>query len=110
MQEPYPQRHGGHREINASLERRTALGSNYRLAVGAPSVAAVGIYAGLYNIAADVPHTRPVYWLFETVRERSVAVRAEILLFQTIWMIRTASQKVRANMRRCAAVVILRPA
>src|ERR1700675_2679321 len=39
-------------------------------------VAAVGIYAGLYNIAADVPHTRPVYWLFETVRDRSVAARA----------------------------------
>jgi mono/diheme cytochrome c family protein len=38
--------------------------------------AAVGIYAGLYNIAADVPHTQPVYWLFETVRERSVAARA----------------------------------
>ena len=36
----------------------------------------VAIYAGLYNIAADVPHTQPVYSLFETVRERSVAVRA----------------------------------
>ena len=41
-----------------------------------PGVAAVGIYAGLYNIAADVPHPQPVYWLFETVRERSVATRA----------------------------------
>jgi mono/diheme cytochrome c family protein len=39
-------------------------------------VAAVGTYAGLYNIAADVPHLQPVYWLFETVRERSVAARA----------------------------------
>ena len=28
---------------------------------------AVVIYAGLYNIAADVPHTQPVYWLFEAV-------------------------------------------
>jgi cbb3-type cytochrome c oxidase subunit III len=37
---------------------------------------AVAIYAGLYNIAADVPHTQPVYWLFETARERSVAARA----------------------------------
>jgi mono/diheme cytochrome c family protein len=37
---------------------------------------AMGIYAGLYNIAADVPHTQPVYWLFETVRDRSVAARA----------------------------------
>ena len=37
---------------------------------------AVGIYVGLYNIAADVPHPQPVYWLFEKIRERSVAVRA----------------------------------
>jgi mono/diheme cytochrome c family protein len=39
-------------------------------------VAAMAIYAGLYNIAADVPHTQPVYWLLETLRERSVAARA----------------------------------
>jgi mono/diheme cytochrome c family protein len=40
------------------------------------AVVAVAIYAGLYNIAADVPHTPPVYWLLETVRHRSVAARA----------------------------------
>jgi mono/diheme cytochrome c family protein len=38
--------------------------------------AAVGIYSGLYNIAADVPHTQPLYWLLETIRERSVEARA----------------------------------
>jgi len=38
--------------------------------------AAVGIYAGLYNIAADVPHTQPVYWLLETARDRSISARA----------------------------------
>ena len=38
--------------------------------------AAVAVYAGLYNVAADVPHTQPVYWLFETVRDRSIASRA----------------------------------
>jgi hypothetical protein len=70
----------------------------------------VAIYAGLYNIAADVPHTQPVYWLFETARERSVAARARDIVFQPIWMIRTASQKVRANMPRCAVGVILRQA
>jgi mono/diheme cytochrome c family protein len=37
---------------------------------------AVALYAGLYNIAADVPHSQPVYWLFETARQRSVAARA----------------------------------
>jgi mono/diheme cytochrome c family protein len=39
-------------------------------------VAALAIFAGLYNIAADVPHTQPVYWLLETLRYRSVVVRA----------------------------------
>jgi hypothetical protein len=39
-------------------------------------IAAGATFAGLYNIAADVPHTQPVYWLLDTLRERSVAVRA----------------------------------
>jgi mono/diheme cytochrome c family protein len=37
---------------------------------------AVAVYAGLYNVAADIPHTQPVYWLLQTTRERSIAVRA----------------------------------
>ena len=36
----------------------------------------VSIYAGLYNIAADVPHTQPVYWLLDTIGQRSVVARA----------------------------------
>jgi mono/diheme cytochrome c family protein len=40
-------------------------------------VAALAIYAGVYNIAADVPHTRPVHWLLEAITERSVEVRAK---------------------------------
>jgi mono/diheme cytochrome c family protein len=55
-------------------------GGRWALVAGALLVlvgaAAVGIYAGLYNIAADVPHTQPVYWLLETVRDRSIAARA----------------------------------
>jgi mono/diheme cytochrome c family protein len=35
------------------------------------------LYAGLYNVAADVPHSPTLYWLMETVRERSIAARAE---------------------------------
>ena len=54
-------------------------GRRWTLVAGALLVligaAAVGIYAGLYNIAADVPHTQPVYWLLETVRDRSVEAR-----------------------------------
>jgi mono/diheme cytochrome c family protein len=45
--------------------------------------AAVAIYAGLYNIAADVPHPQPVYWLYETVRNRSVAARARDIVVPT---------------------------
>ncbi|MCL6713192.1 cytochrome c [Pseudomonas sp. R2.Fl] len=34
------------------------------------------VYSGGYNVAADAPHTRPVYALLETARKRSIAVRA----------------------------------
>jgi mono/diheme cytochrome c family protein len=34
------------------------------------------IFFGVYNIAADAPHTRPVYMLLETLRDKSIAVRA----------------------------------
>jgi mono/diheme cytochrome c family protein len=37
---------------------------------------ALAIYLGAYNVAADIPHTQPVYWLLETARERSIEVRA----------------------------------
>ena len=40
------------------------------------AAAALTISAGLYNVAADIPHTQAVYWLLETARERSIAVRA----------------------------------
>ena len=52
-------------------------GRRWTLVAGALLVligaAAVGIYSGL---SADVPHTQPVYWLLETVRDRSVEARA----------------------------------
>ena len=38
--------------------------------------AAAFLYFGVYNIAADAPHTRPVYALLESLRDRSIAVRA----------------------------------
>jgi len=33
------------------------------------------IYSGVYPVAADDAHTRPVYWALETLRERSIAAR-----------------------------------
>jgi len=63
------------------LESRAARSWSTALYAGAAllaviTAAALGIYFGLYNIAADIPHTQPVYWLLETARERSIAVRA----------------------------------
>jgi mono/diheme cytochrome c family protein len=54
-------------------------GRRWGLVAGALLVllaAVVVIYAGLYNIAADVPHTPAVYWLLETIRGRAVAMRS----------------------------------
>ncbi len=46
----------------------------------ATSVAMAGfVWAGVYNVAADAPHTQPVYKLLDTVRERSVQARASRL-------------------------------
>jgi mono/diheme cytochrome c family protein len=38
--------------------------------------ASILVYSGIYNVAADVPHSQPVYWLINTAREQSIAVRA----------------------------------
>ena len=45
----------------------------FLVAIGA---VASGVYWGVYNVAADVPHTQPVFRLLEAVRDRSIAVRA----------------------------------
>ncbi len=39
--------------------------------------AAVFIYSGVYDIGADDHHTKPVLAVIETLRERSISVRAE---------------------------------
>ena len=46
------------------------------LALVAPAAPAIFIYSGVYNIGADAPHTKPVFWLIEQLRDRSIAVRA----------------------------------
>src|ERR1700744_5397163 len=43
----------------------------------AAAVAAAVVYAGVYNIGADVRHTKLVYWIITQLRDRSIAVRAE---------------------------------
>jgi mono/diheme cytochrome c family protein len=36
----------------------------------------LGIQAGVFDVAADSPHSQPVHWLLQSVRQRSIAVRA----------------------------------
>ena len=52
-----------------------------KIVIGLVVLAVIGIgvyiYSGAYNIGADVPHTRLVYWLANTVRERSVSAHAD---------------------------------
>jgi mono/diheme cytochrome c family protein len=40
------------------------------------AIALLGIYGGFYNVAANIPHTGWIYSLLQTVRNRSIAVRA----------------------------------
>jgi mono/diheme cytochrome c family protein len=39
-------------------------------------VTAVLVHMGSFDVAADTPHSQPVFWLMNTVRESSIAVRA----------------------------------
>jgi mono/diheme cytochrome c family protein len=41
--------------------------------IGAASLA---IYAGIYDVAADEPHSQPVFWLMQIVRDQSIAAHA----------------------------------
>jgi mono/diheme cytochrome c family protein len=45
-------------------------------AIGCLLVAGGFVWSGLYNVAADVAHTRPVSALLQTIRQRSIAKRA----------------------------------
>ena len=64
-----------HPPSKISRPRLIALGAVGML-LAAMAAAALATYAGLHNVAADIPHTQAVYWLLETARERSIAVRA----------------------------------
>jgi mono/diheme cytochrome c family protein len=39
-------------------------------------VVGLAVYSGVYNVAADDPHSRAIYWLTSTVRAHSIAARA----------------------------------
>ncbi len=53
----------------------------FKILLGLAAVGLIGgvlfVYFGVFNVAADEPHSKPAYWLMETVRERSIAVHAK---------------------------------
>lgn len=49
------------------------------LALASLVIAGVFVWSGIYNIGADDNHTKPVYSMLQTLRERSIAVRADDL-------------------------------
>lgn len=58
---------------------RRHLPSGPFIAIAVLAVAAIGgavVYVGVYNIGADAPHSKPVYWMIDQLRHRSVAVRS----------------------------------
>lgn len=57
---------------------KTLLGTGIAIGVVLVAGAAV-VQSGAYNVAADVPHSGPVYGLLETTRQRSIAIRARRL-------------------------------
>ena len=58
--------------------RRWPAGAAIAIAVLAAVVGAgwLFIHSGVFDIAADTPHSQPVYWLMQKVREYSIAARA----------------------------------
>lgn len=47
------------------------------LALMIPAAGALFVYSGVYDIGADVPHTKPVFWLIDQFRDRAVAAHAQ---------------------------------
>ena len=59
------------------LRRHLLIAAMVVLAIAAiPAGIALFLYSGVYDIGADVPHTKPVFWFISQFRDRSIAVRA----------------------------------
>lgn len=56
------------------------IGSAILAVIGSASLV---VYLGAYDIAADTPHSQPVFWFMTTVRERSIAARAADVVVPT---------------------------
>jgi mono/diheme cytochrome c family protein len=59
------------------LQTMTTLKICLVVAVAAIAFAALFVYSGAFDVAADAPHSALVYAVMETLRDRSIAVRIE---------------------------------
>ena len=65
-------------EFNTGTRPRTIVAT---LVIAGVLMACLGaaslvVFSGAYDIAADTPHSQPVYWLLQKVRQYSIAARA----------------------------------
>src|SRR3546814_8831085 len=51
-------------------------------ALAGGALAGIVVYVGAYDIGADAPHSKPVYWLVEQFRDRPIAVRSRDISVQ----------------------------
>jgi len=64
-------------QISTELRRHLQIAALVVFAIAAiPGGMALFLYSGVYDIGADAPHTKPVFWLVSQFRDRSVDVRA----------------------------------
>src|SRR5258708_24737392 len=63
--------------ISPQFRRHLQIAAVVVFAIAAiPGAMALFLYSGVYDIGADAPHTKPVFWFISQFRDRSVAVRA----------------------------------
>jgi mono/diheme cytochrome c family protein len=63
---------------SGTFRRRLGVAAIVALAILAvPAAGAAFLYSGVYDIGADAPHTKPVFWLLDTFRDRSVEAHAQ---------------------------------
>src|SRR3546814_4541283 len=65
------------KETNMTFITRKLIVTSFIVVIAVLAALAGFVWSGVYNIGADEPHSGPLYAVLETLRERSIAVRAD---------------------------------
>src|SRR6516162_8522085 len=79
------------------------------VAVACLSAVSTFVYMGAFDVSADTPHSQPVYWLMQTVREYSIAARSRDAVPNDLSDAKRVTSGL-ASMQRCVLPAILLPA